>query len=103
VGGLAEQALEGGGEDSEESLAGQVGKVVCQEVEVEVARIPPNPRLVWVKYHEESREHLILVRVGRNANFKPRMKLKLERPADWASRTKPWEYRGRLPRLPGRW
>jgi hypothetical protein len=47
-GGLAEQALEGGGEHGEESSMGQVDKVVSQEVEVEVAKIPPNPRLVWV-------------------------------------------------------
>jgi hypothetical protein len=99
-GGLAEQVLQGGGEIGEGSLTGQV---VSQEIEVEVAKIPPNPRLVWVKYHQESREHQILVRVGRNANFKPRMRFKIARPADWASRTKPWEYRGRLPRLPGRW
>jgi hypothetical protein len=103
AGGLAEQALKGGGEIGEECLTAQVGAIVCQEVEVEVVRIPPNPRLVRVKYHDEGQEHQILVRVGRNANFKPRMKLKLERPSDWASRTKPWEYKGRLPRLPGRW
>jgi hypothetical protein len=74
-----------------------------QEIEVEVAKIPPNPRLVWVKYYQGEREHQILVHVGRNANFKPRMRLKLERPDDWASRIRPWEYKGRLPRLPGRW
>jgi hypothetical protein len=100
---LPEQALEGGGEIGKENLTGQVGKVVCQEVEVEVVKNPQNPRLVRVKYQDEGQEHQILVHVGRNANFKPRMRLKLERPADWASRTKPWEYRGRLPRLPGRW
>jgi hypothetical protein len=102
-GGLAAQALQGGGEIGEDSSTGQLGKVVCQEFEVEVVKNPQNPRLIWVKYHQEGREHQILVHVGRNANFKPRMRLKLERPADWVSRTKPWEYKGRLPRLPGRW
>jgi hypothetical protein len=95
--------MEGSEKHREESLTSQVGKCVCQEIEVEVAKIPPNPRLVWAKYYEEGREHQILVRVGRNGNFRARMKLKLERPADWASRIRPWEYKGRLPRLPGRW
>jgi hypothetical protein len=102
-GGSPERAMEGSEKHREESLTSQVGKAACQEIEVEVAKIPPNPRLVWVKYYEEGREHRILVHVGRNANFKPRMRLKLERPADWASRLLPWEYRGRRPRLPGRW
>ena len=102
-GGLAAQALEGRGEHGKEGSTNRGGKVFCQQVEVEVVKIPPNPRLVWVEYHEEGGEHKILVRVGRNANFKPRMRFKLERPADWSSRTKPWDYRGRLPRLPGRW
>ena len=100
---LAERAVKGAAENGEESLTGQVGKAVCQEIEVEVTKIPPNPRLVWVKYSQEGRERQILVHVGRNANFKPRMKLELERPADWATRIQPWEYKGRLPRLPGRW
>jgi len=102
-GGSPERPMEGSEKHREESLTSQVGKCVCQEIEVEVAKIPPNPRLVWVKYSEESREHLRLVHVGRNANFKLRMRLKLERPADWATQIRPWEYKGRLPRLPGRW
>jgi hypothetical protein len=103
VAGMAEQALKGDGEIGKGSLTDQVDKVVHQELEVEVVKIPPNPRLVWAKYHQDGREHEILVRVRRNTNFKPRMKLKLERPTDWASRRTPWEYKGRLPRLPGRW
>ena len=51
--------MEGSEKHREESLTSQVGKCVCQEIEVEVAKIPPNPRLVWVKYSEESREVLI--------------------------------------------
>ena len=102
-GGSPERPMEGSEKHREESLTSQVGKCVCQEIEVEVVKIPPNPRLVWVKYSEESREHLRLVHVGRNANFKLRMRLKLERPADWATQIRPWEYKGRLLRLPGRW
>jgi hypothetical protein len=71
--------------------------------ELQVIRAAANPRLVSCAYWQEGQECRCLVNVGRNANFKPRMKLKLEQPADWASRTKPWEYKGRLPRLPGRW
>ena len=97
---LAARATECSGQQGDKSLTGQA---VCQEVEGEVSKIHPNPRLVWGKYYQEGREYQILVHVGRNTNFKPRMKLKLERPADWASRIRPWEYKGRLPRLPGRW
>jgi hypothetical protein len=71
--------------------------------ELQVIRVLANPRLLLCTFLQDGRECRCLVNVGRNANFKQRMKLKVERPADWASRTKPWEYRGRLPRLPGRW
>jgi hypothetical protein len=47
-GGLPEQALESAGQIGKESSAGQVGKVVCEEVEVEVVKTPLNPRLVRV-------------------------------------------------------
>jgi hypothetical protein len=72
-------------------------------IEVEVIKPVANPRLVLTKYVEAGQEQRILVYVRRNVNFRARMKLKLERPADWASRIRPWEYKGRLPRLPGRW
>ena len=71
--------------------------------ELQVIRLVANPRLVLCTYWQDGRESRCLVNVGRNVNFKPRMKLNLEQPADWGTRTKPWEYRGPLPRRPGRW
>jgi hypothetical protein len=40
--------------------------------------------------------------VGRNANFKPGMKLLVKRPAVGAD-IEPWKYDGSLPRRPGHW
>ena len=72
-------------------------------VEVEVVKLCLNPRLLMARYKEGTVERVIAVRVGVNRNYRPRMKLVLERPVDWESRVLPWEYRGRRPRLPGRW
>jgi hypothetical protein len=72
-------------------------------VEVEVVRLCLNPRLLMARYKEGTAEQVIKVKVGVNRNFRPRMKLALERPVDWESRVLPWEYCGRKPRLPGRW
>jgi hypothetical protein len=72
-------------------------------VEVEVVKLCLNPRLVMARYKEGTVERVIKVKVGVNRNFRSRMKLALERPVDWESRVLPWEYRGRRPRLPGRW
>jgi hypothetical protein len=72
-------------------------------VEVEVVKLCLNPRLVMARYKDGTVERVIKVKVGVNRNFRSRMKLALERPVDWESRVLPWEYRGRRPRLPGRW
>lgn len=90
---LVKQALERPG--SEPSQSGVV--------EVEIVRLCLNPRLVMARYKEGTVERVIKVRVGVNRFFRPRMKLALERPLDWENRVLPWEYRGRRPRLPGRW
>jgi hypothetical protein len=72
-------------------------------VELEVLRIPPNPRLVICRYRILGEEKRCMVRVGRNSNFVPRMKFSLEEPSDPVARAKPWEYSGPLPRRRGRW
>jgi hypothetical protein len=72
-------------------------------VEVEVVKLCLNPRLLIARYKEGTVERVIKVKVGVNRNFRPRMKFALERPVDSESRVLPWEYRGRRPRLPGRW
>ena len=71
-------------------------------VEVEVLRVPPNPRLVICRYRAGSEERRILVRVHRNKNFKPGMKLVVKRPAN-GTEAEPWAYDGSLPRRTGRW
>jgi hypothetical protein len=72
------------------------------EAELEILRIPPNPRMVICAYRAVSGERQCVVRVGRNANFRPGMKLVVKRPAD-RMETEPWVYDGLLPRRPGHW
>lgn len=72
-------------------------------VEVEVLRIPPNPRLVICRYCVSGEQRRCMVRVGRNLNFVPRMKFLVAEPRDLVARARPWEYSGPLPRRRGRW
>ena len=72
------------------------------EIELEILRIPPNPRMVICAYRAVSGERRCIVRVGRNANFRPRMRLLVKRPANGAD-AEPWAYDGSLPRRPGHW
>jgi hypothetical protein len=72
------------------------------EIELEIVRIPPNPRMVICAYRAVSGERRCMVRVGRNANFKPGMKLRVKRPAAGAE-AEPWRYDGSLPRRFGHW
>jgi hypothetical protein len=72
------------------------------EIELEIVRIPPNPRMVICAYRAVSGERQCIVRVGRNANFRRGMKLLVKRPANGAE-AEPWAYDGLLPRRPGRW
>jgi hypothetical protein len=71
-------------------------------VELEILRIPPNPRLVICRYWIFGEERRALIRVHRNKNFKPGMKLLVKRPAN-GTEAEPWGYDGLLPRRPGRW
>jgi hypothetical protein len=72
-------------------------------IEVEVLRIPPNPRLVICRYCVSGEQRRCTVRVGRNYNFVPRMKFSVAEPRDLVARARPWEYSGPLPRRRGRW
>ena len=72
-------------------------------VEVEVLRIPPNPRLVICRYWVSGEERRCVVRVGRNSKFVLRMKFQVPEPSDRTTRDKPWPYAGPLPRRRGRW
>src|SRR5258708_1599260 len=71
-------------------------------VEVEVVRVPANPRLLICRYWISGEERRALIRVHRNKNFKPGMKLSVKRPAN-GTEAEPWGYDGLLPRRPGRW
>ena len=72
-------------------------------IEVEVLRIPPNPRLVICRYWVLGEERRCTVWVGRNSKFVPRMKFWLAEPSDPLARARPWAYAGPLPRRKGRW
>src|SRR5260221_5862294 len=72
------------------------------EIELEILRIPPNPRMVICQYWAGSGERRCTVRVGWNANFRRGMKLLVKRPAN-GTEAEPWAYDGLLPRRLGRW
>jgi hypothetical protein len=71
-------------------------------VELEVLRIPANPRMILCRYWAGNEERRALIRVHRNKNFKPGMKLLVKRPAAGAE-AEPWAYDGSMPRRPGHW
>ena len=72
-------------------------------VELEVLRIPPNPRLVICRDWVCGGERRCMVNVGRNSKFVARMKFSLPEPSDPVARARPWAYAGSLPRRRGRW
>ena len=71
------------------------------EIELEIVRIPPNPRMVICRYRSTSGERRCLVRVGRNTNFRRGMKLLVKAPAN-GMEAEPWVYDRLMPRRPGR-
>ena len=73
------------------------------EIELEILRIPSNPRMVICGYGAVSGERRCMVRVGRNTNFRRGMKLRLQEPSDPSARSEPWRYTGPLPRRRGHW
>ena len=77
------------------------GDCGAQEIrELVVERIPLNPRMVLASYEVDGRKQVVLVFVGINRNFRPRMRLRAQR---GESEHAPWKLIGRRPRLPGRW
>src|SRR5258708_40158068 len=71
-------------------------------VELEVLRIPANPRMILCRYWAGRGERRCTVRVGRNENFRQGMKLLGKRPA-YGTEAEPWAYDGAIPRRPGHW
>ena|SRR5258708_10064547 len=72
-------------------------------IEMEVLRVPPNPRLVICRYWVLEEERRCTIWVGRNSNFVPRMKFWLVEPSDPSPQSEPWPYTGPLPRRRGCW
>jgi hypothetical protein len=72
-------------------------------VELEVIRIPPNPRLLVCRYCVFGEERRALVRVRGNVHFVRGMKLRLQEPSDPSVQSEPWPYAGPLPRRRGCW
>jgi hypothetical protein len=89
-----------GTNESEEQVLEREAAVEHAEVKVKILRICANPRLVLCGYLDGGLERRVLVRVGRNSNFTPGMKLEALRPS---KETEVWGYAGRLPRFKGRW
>jgi hypothetical protein len=76
-------------------------------VEVEVMRVPSNPRLIICRYQILGENRRCKVWVGRNSNFVPGMKFWLlepnDEPNDPSAQSQPWPYTGPLPRRQGYW
>jgi hypothetical protein len=84
----------GGGEPT-------VGSLPDEEIrELEVLRIPLNPRLVLASLDEGGPKQVVRVWVGVNRNFRPRMRLRAKR---GCGENALWRLIGKRPRLPGRW
>ena len=107
--GAEESAVTGVGAVVESTLPAGVataGEPVVQRLpdeeirELEVVRIPANPRLVMATCEEDGVKRVVKVWVGINRNFRPRMRLRAQR---GSTQNAPWKLVGRRPRLPGRW
>jgi hypothetical protein len=72
-------------------------------VELEVLRIPANPRMILCRYRAESEESRCMVRVGRNGHFVRGMKLRVQESRHPSAQSEPWPYTGPLPRRRGHW
>jgi hypothetical protein len=68
------------------------------EVELEVIRVGPNPRIVVCRYKLLAEELLVKLKVKSNAKFVRGMKIRMEE-----QEGEEWEYHGILPRHKGRW
>jgi hypothetical protein len=89
--------------------AGEVSTVPAEEVrrgielELEVIRVGPNPRILTCRYLELASERVCKVGVKSVANFVRGMKFKMVEPASEIEYGGVWRYEGALPRLKGRW
>jgi hypothetical protein len=68
------------------------------EVEIEVVRVGPNPRVVVCRYKLCAEELVVKLRVDSNKFFVKGMRIRMRE-----QEGEEWEYRGTLPRHKGRW
>jgi len=68
-------------------------------VELVVTKVYPNPHLIQAANENGQR---VLVRVQKNKNFRPRMKVKA-RPPNEPPAPQVYQLEGRCPRFPGKW
>jgi len=73
------------------------------ERELRVVRVGPNPRMVVCEYWELAERRVCIVNVKRNVKWMRGMKFKMEEPRVEEEYIKPWIYKGKQPRLRGRW
>jgi hypothetical protein len=69
-------------------------------VELQVARIYPNPRLLQAR---TAAGQLVNVAVPKNQNFRPPMRIKAHPPDQPPPAVQIYRLEGRCPRFPGRW
>jgi hypothetical protein len=89
------------------ALAGEANLEVKERAPIErelvVVKRCLNPKLIMCEYRELESVRRCLVNVRSNTKFAKGMKMRMEEPADEIAYNRPWVYRGRLPRLRGRW
>lgn len=73
------------------------------ERELRVIRVGPNPRLVVCEYLELAERRTCRVDVKRNTKWIKGMRFRMEEPVREEEYIKPWVYKGKAPRLRGRW
>ena len=73
------------------------------ERELRVVRVGPNPRMVVCEYWELASRRTCIVNVKRNLKWIRGMRFRMEEPVVEQEYIKPWIYKGKQPRLRGRW
>ena len=101
---LEELGGDGGGRSGKkEGGKKPVGERAGIERELKVIRVGPNPRLVVCEYMELAERRVCLVNVKRNLKWIKGMRFRMEEPVNEEEYIKPWVYKGKGPRLRGRW
>lgn len=81
-------------------VGGELAPAANGEVELEIVRVGPNPRLLICRYFDAVGEVRVGVRVKSIRSFRRGMKFRM---VPNGGNGNPWEYEGKLPRFVGRW